>query len=92
MDSGIHVLPTEMILKIFENLTLYQTVVNCSKTCIRWREIVALFVLRPKLLKLSKANHKFRMDAEYQGWTEECENVELILSLYIKYDHFASKY
>ena len=32
-------LPDEMLLEIFEKLSLFDLVVNCSETCPEWKEI-----------------------------------------------------
>ena len=71
-------LPIEMILEIFKNLTLQEIVFTCSKTSTKWRETCAVFILRPKLLKLARVNGKFRRENEEDGWTEECEDIDLI--------------
>ena len=89
--SGIDDLPVEVIVKVFDSLTLHEIFITCSNVSSKWQGIVALSVLRPKMSKLSKVNQGFRMMAEKQGWSSECEDVELILSLYSKYEYFSSK-
>ena len=89
--TGINDLPIEMLLEIFENLKLHDLVVNSSKTCLQWREIIPQFILRPKILRLANVNGAFKKDIEEDGWTEETSDSELILSLYHKYEFYSSK-
>ena len=91
-QSEIKQLPVEMLLNIFENLSLHDLVVKGSKTCLQWREIITQFMLRPKILRLANVNGAFKKNIEKDGWTEECDDTELILSLYQKYEIYSSKY
>ena len=70
-------LPTETIVQIFKNIALHDLVDNCSRTCLRWREIIALFLVRPRIQRL--------------GWKEETNDIDLILSGYQKYELRFSK-
>ena len=90
--TGIDDLPVEMFLQIFENLSLRETVINCANTCTDWRETIAQFILGPKLLRLARINGKFKRDIEEDGWTEEGNDTDLILSLYGKYEDYKRKY
>ena len=86
-------LPNEVLVIIFEKISLHELVTNCANICVRWRELVAQRILGPKITKLAKINRKFRMDIKEAGWVEEAHNpTELIMSLYDKYDHFTSKF
>ena len=92
MATEITHLPVEMTLKIFNNLSLHQLVINCSKVCVHWKDMVAQFVLGPKLLKLARFNGAFKKAIVADGWTEEVFNSsDLILSLYEKYEKFTRK-
>ena len=85
-------LPNEVLVIIFEQISLHELVTNCANICVRWRELVAQRILGPKIKKLAKVNRKFRMDIKEAGWAEEGKNpTELLMSLYNKYDHFTSK-
>ena len=86
-------LPNEVLVIIFEKISLHELVTNCANICVRWRELVAQRILGPKINKLAKLNRKFRMDIKDAGWVEEANNpTELLMSLYNKYEHFTSKY
>ena len=90
--TQINDLPIEMIVMIFENLTLHELVVNCGNTCIQWREIIAQFILRSRILRLANVNGNFKRDIEKDGWSqEEANQSELILTLYNKYEFHSSK-
>ena len=79
------VLPIEILLMIFEKLTLQENVMSCAKTCTKWREIIALFVLRSKILGQASICQKFKRDIKKDGWTEKCYDVDVIMSLYAKF-------
>ena len=84
--AGINdILPIEILLMIFEKLTLQENVVSCAKTCTKWREIIALFVLRSKILGQASICQKFKRDIKKDGWTEKCYDVDVIMSLYAKF-------
>ena len=85
-------MPVEMILEIFENLSLDELVVNSSKTCLQWRYIIGHFILAPKILRLANVNGIFKKEITEDGWTEESNDTDLILSLYQKYEFYSSKY
>ena len=91
-NTRINDLPIEMLLEIFESLSLHELVVNVSKTCLQWREIITQFILRPKILRLAKVNKAFKKNIEEDGWTEDSNDTDLILSLYQKYEFHSSKY
>ena len=80
-------LPEEMLLAIFENLSLFDLVVNCSETCPEWKEIIAKRILKPNIRKFADVNAKFKMMIqENDGWTEESNATDLMFNIYGKYD------
>ena len=92
-QASVQDLPNEVLVIIFEEISLHELVTNCANICVRWRELVAQRILGPKINKLAKINRKFRMDIKDAGWVEEANNLtELIISLYNKYEHFTSKF
>ena len=96
--TTIYDLPEEMLLEIFENLNLHELVATCSKTCFEWRDVIAHYILGPKIIQLANTNAHFKRDIEAKGWTEDTidsndtKGNELIMSLYPKYDYYTSKY
>ena len=90
--KAINDLPLEMLIEIFEKMSVHELVVNASKTCWNWRNHIALFVLKPRLQRLANANGLFKRTIEEDGWTSECNDPGLILSLYKKYEFYSSKY
>ena len=88
-ETKISDLPIEMILMILENLTLNELVNNSSRTCLQWRDVISQFILRPQILRLANDNGKFRRDIQEDGWTEEAQGSDFILSLYPKYEMYS---
>ena len=84
-------LPMEMLLEIFEKLHLHHLMVNCSKTCVQWKDIIVRYILRPKILELARANGRFKRLIEEKGWTEDHTDTELTFSLYTIYELHSSK-
>ena len=82
--TTIAVLPPEMLLEIFQNLRLHQLVTNCATVSPQWWEIIAKFILKPKILRLANCNGQFKREITQAGWTEESNQLELIISLYQK--------
>ena len=83
-------LPNEVLVIIFEKISLHELVTNCANICVRWRELVAQRILGPKITKLANVSGKFKMDIMDEGWIEEAKNqTELLMSLYNKYEHFS---
>ena len=90
--TNINALPEEMLLSIFKKLSLHDAVLNWSKVCIKWRNIVALSILKPAILELASTNEKFKEEIKLHRWTENCKDSDLMLSLYGKYEKYTSKY
>ena len=76
-------LPTEILLKIFKNLNQYDVTENCLKTCIKWREIISKFFIEPYLNNIAKNDSYLKKQLE-EGWTNDCEYVDILVSLYQK--------
>ena len=89
--TRINDLPIKMQLMILENISLHELVVNSSKVCFQWQETIAHFIMGPKLLRLANVNGKFKRDIKEDGWTEEAQESDFILSLYPKYQFFSSE-
>ena len=84
-------LPIEMQIYIFQFLSVHECVTEYAKTCSLWRENIALHILAPELLRIAAINQRFKSNLEKNKWTEHCEDIDLILSLYDKYDYYTSK-
>ena len=91
--TEINDLPMEMLVMILENLSLHDLVDKCSKTCLEWRDAIAQFILRPKILRLARDNGQFKRAIIQDGWTEgeEAQDSDFIMSLYLKYEFYSSK-
>ena len=89
-ETFLNDLPDEMLLSIFEYLSLHELVVY-SKTCRQWRVIIARWILRQKISRLAQTNGLFKREIQKKGWTEEAQDSDFILSLYPKYEFHSSK-
>ena len=87
-ETTINDLPTEMVLEILGKLGLHEVVVKCSKTCVRWRQLISRFVLGPKILRLTRVNETFKREIEKDGWTKDCDNM---FSFYKKFEYLSSE-
>ena len=76
-------LPTEILVKIFKNLNQYDVTENCLKTCIKWRVIISKFFIEPYLNNIAKNDSYLKKQLE-EGWTNDCEYVDVLVSLYQK--------
>ena len=80
-------LPDEMLLEIFEYLSLFDLVVNYSKTCPEWKDIIAKRILGPHTRKLASMDVNFKMAIQQNvGWTEESNATDLMFTIYGKDD------
>ena len=77
-DTINDLLPDEMLAEIFEYLSLHELIVNTSKTCCLWREIIARYMLQPKLITLANTHGKFKEQIQALNWTEDCQDPQLI--------------
>ena len=82
----INDLPEEMLLEIFEylNFSHYQLLMQYSKICVHWREIIARHIVAPRIARVATSNDKFKKLIEKNGWTEECDDTELLLFIHHK--------
>ena len=84
MTSTIQKFPTELLVLIFKSLNLTD-IETCLKTCMKWREIIAQFILQTSLKKLSKFDENLYNQFCGYGWFQDYFNdTELIISLYKK--------
>ena len=90
--KNINDLPVEMFQYILQFLNLHETVTIYSKTCVHWKETIALHILSPEILSLAQHNGWFKKIIEKEGWTEDCNNTDFILQIYGKYDYYTSMY
>ena len=88
--TGIKALPEEMLIFVFKKMSLHDSVMNCSQTCVQWKDIVAVGILQQEMSKLVIKDPIFKKDIKGDGWSEECQDSKLILSLYPKYQKYAS--
>ena len=79
--TSINDLPVEILIIIFQDLQFKDIIENCSNTCMKWRFIVAHYFMQPYLKKLARHHLDLRKTFESVGWTEECSEMDLILTL-----------
>ena len=90
--TNINALPEEMLLFIFKKLSLRDAVLNWSKICVKWRDTVALGILKPAILELARTNVQFKEEIKLHRLTKNCKDSDLMLSLYGKYEKYSSKH
>ena len=89
--KNINDMPVDDFLHIFEFLNLHEAVTVYSKTCMYWKETIAMDILSPKIYRLAQRNPRFKGAIKHQGWTEDCNDPEVVLLLFATYDYYSSK-
>ena len=83
-EPQINDLPIEMFVEVFKYLNLQQIAFRYTEICIHWRENIALHILPPEIFRQAEANPSFKKLLEKNQWTEECEDVEMLIYIYNK--------
>ena len=91
MDVTISDLPPEVLQVICNRLTI-QEIENISSTCVKLRNFVAEFYFGPRLKSFSRLDDDFRFKLVDSNWTENCDNIDLIMQLHKKFKPNKSKY
>merc|ERR1712018_1089260 len=86
----MNVLPDEMLLEILEKLSLGELVDTCIKVCPQWKDVIAKHILGPKFQNLAHDSATFKTAMEKEEWNEDVNEVEMITSLYQKYEYWSS--
>ena len=85
-------LPVEVLYKnVFTNLNPI-SVSYCSKTCVKWKEIVAFYIYNSFLQKFAAQDQDFKRKLYDNGWTEDSNDCGLIIDLYQKFKHYKGMY
>ena len=77
-------LPTEMVVEVFKYLNIHEIAFRYTKICLHWRENIALHILAPEIIRQAEANPSFKKLLEKNQWTEECDDVGMIIYIYNK--------
>ena len=77
-------LPTEMVVEVFKYVNIHEIAFRYTEICIHWRENIALHILAPEIIRQAEANPSFKKLLEKNGWTEECDDVEMLIYIYNK--------
>ena len=80
--------PVEVLVLIFKCLSIQDVFQNCVNTCVKWRYITAQYFMKPYLLRLANYHKNLKDSFQFDGWTEECNDHELIISLCEKHTSF----
>ena len=81
-------LPELALIKIFKYLSLNE-VENCCISCPKWKNVVALDFFQPHLRLVSSLFFEMRKSFYLTGgWTEDTQNVELILKIWKEFRPF----
>ena len=86
VDGGINELPEEMLLEVFKYLNLdnHQLIKKYTEICVHWRETIALGIVAPRIARVASSNVEFKKLIGKNGWTEECNDTELLLFIHHK--------
>ena len=83
-ELQINDLPIEMFVEVFKYLNIEEIAFRYTGICIHWRENIALHILAPEIIRQAEANPSFKKLLEKNQWTEECEDVEMLIYIYNK--------
>ena len=83
-ELQINDLPIEMFVEVFKYLNIHQVAFRYTEICIQWRENIALHILAPEIIRQAEANPCFKKLLEKNGWTEESDDVEMLIYIYNK--------
>ena len=83
-ELQINDLPIKIFVKVFKYLKINQIAFRYTEICIHWRENIALHILAPEIIRQAEANPSFKKLLEKNQWTEECEDVEMLIYIYNK--------
>ena len=83
-ELQINDLPIEMFVEVFKYLNIHEIAFRYTEICIHWRENIALHILAPEIIRQAEANPSFKKLLEKNHWTEECEDVEMLIYIYNK--------
>ena len=92
MSKNIEDFSPEVLVLVFKYLSLKDIAENCSKTCKRWKEITAHFVISQPLFKLSNLDDDLKNELISHGWSIDHNDSDLILCLYEKFKYFKGKF
>ena len=83
-ELQINDLPIEMFVEVLKNFDKNRVAFRYTEICIHWRENIALHILAPEIIRQAEANPSFKKLLEKNQWTEECEDVEMLIYIYNK--------
>ena len=83
-ELKINDLPIEMFVEVFKYLNIDEIAFRYTEICIHWRENIALHILAPEIIRQAKSNPSYKKLLEKNQWTEECEDVEMLIYIYNK--------
>ena len=84
VGPGIEDFPKEILAKIFKMISNVDAE-NCLKACEKWRDLIIHYIFGPYLCKIVRNNLPLRNTLIDEGWTEDCEDYDLIISLYKRF-------
>ena len=91
-DIQINDLPIEMFVEVLKYLNIDEIAFRYTEICIHWRENIALHILAPEIFRQAEANPSFKNLLEKNQWTEECEDLEMLIYIYKKMATITSKF
>ena len=73
MTTTIKDLPVEILLKIFRELNIFD-VASCARAFKKWRNILALEIIYPRLQKLARLDSNFQEVLLENGFYQDIDN------------------
>ena len=73
MTTTIKDLPVEILLKIFRELNIFD-VASCARAFKKWRNILALEIIYPRLQKLARLDSNFQEVLQEHGFYQDIDS------------------
>ena len=83
-------LPPEIVLCLLKYLSL-SDILNFYQAYNLWHELIARFFMKPQIIALTAIDSELRKLFLEEGWTENCNDLSLIMTLWEKYKPYKGK-
>ena len=84
-------LPPEIVLCLLKYFSL-SDILNLYHVYDQWQELIAQFFLKPQMIALTAIDSDLKKIFLDEGWTENCNDLSLIMSLWEKYKPYKGKF
>ena len=83
-------LPPEILLCLLKYLSL-SDILNFYQAYNLWHELIAQFFMKPQMIALTAIDSELKKLFLEEGWTENCNDLSLIMALWEKYKPYKGK-